>query len=157
MRRLIVVLVSAFLGYFIAPTVAQAAFGKMHASFCQGVDKDTYYYYGVDRGLQSGGGPNNFICPWFEDSSYSRTAITYIHVHGYDAQTNDEVKVAACVKYYGIAGGQCGTEASSGIGKSGHFSIYPDIQPWVENFFDFAYLRVRLCTDCGLFGYAAGN
>jgi hypothetical protein len=87
-------------------------------------------------------------CPVQESSSFPKSSVTQVNVHGEDRSTVEGVRVQACVTYWSVSGGDCGTAYNSGDSFLGQFTGTPSLARWsAAETHDFPYFMARMPAE----------
>jgi hypothetical protein len=84
-------------------------------------------------------------CPFDETSSFLKTSVNQVNVHGEDRSTTEGVRVQACISYWSSSGGECGLAYNSGDAFLGQFTGHPSLEKWGMSYAnEFAYFVARM-------------
>jgi len=95
-------------------------------------------------------------CPLPDDSYMPKWSVRTLTVYGRDGNSSPppsnytdpdldpNIWAVACVTYWGIAGGGCGTGVATNGTFSGNYAVSPGLEVWSQGYPDFAYLWLRL-------------
>lgn len=83
------------------------------------------------------------FCTVPDDTCLPTSAITTLHLHGYDGNNGagDDVGAQACRGYYGSYGGACGNVYSTS--GTGNYMLPVGVEAWTNDY-DFPYVLVSL-------------
>lgn len=135
------------------PVQAEAKHSRVHASSCMPANHNTTYSALMWGGYQSSGPGNGqiegsssaFFCPINDDHLFSKGEIETLNVHGWEGDTHNPARAAACRTSWWGGYGYCGPSAQTSYSGTGSFALSPNLNWWGSYAYaDFGYLFVSL-------------
>lgn len=152
-------------GTLSSASIASAGWRQYHApGFCRNTVTGAALGYSSKQSyaaLFAGLAPVNVECPIIETSTVPKGYITGVAVYG--TVNTGQVSAQTCIAYrldpsspfYPdlLPGGACDSQASSGSGYTGNFSLAPSRYYWTSaHYVDFAYVNVTIPATSELTG-----
>jgi hypothetical protein len=118
-------------------------------------------YTASEGGLEASAAGVELFCPYVDDSGIidrgTSNPMMRLTVTARDSSTTGEVRMAACVQFFGVDGVSCSNQTGSGVTFAGEVTLVNNSWAviWNSRPYDFAYLWVSLPSYSVLRGYTA--